>query len=63
MAGHSDARMVMFGSSVTGFSDRSGTSFDTGGKSDCDLAIVSHGAVFSSTCCEKIAITRILITR
>ena len=31
----------MFGSSVTGFSYRSGTSFDTGGKSDYDLAIVS----------------------
>ncbi|MCA1242540.1 hypothetical protein LC092_08830 [Stappia stellulata] len=41
MAGHSDARLVMFGSSVTGFSYRSGTSFDTGGKSDYDLAIVS----------------------
>ena len=49
IAGHSDARLVMFGSSVTGFSDRSGTSFDTDGKSDCDLAIVSPGAVFSST--------------
>lgn len=49
MAGHSDARLVMFGSSVTGFSYRSETSFDTGGKSDCDLAIVSPGAVFSST--------------
>ncbi|WP_425086832.1 hypothetical protein [Stappia sp.] len=34
MAGHSDARLVMFGSSVTGFSYRSGTSFDTGGRSD-----------------------------
>ncbi|WP_156884602.1 hypothetical protein [Stappia stellulata] len=41
MAGHSDARLVMFGSSVTGFSYRSGTSFDTGGNSDYDLAVVS----------------------
>ena len=49
MAGHSDARLVMFGSSVTGFSYRSGTSFDAGGRSDYDLAVVSHGAVFSST--------------
>ena len=41
IAGHSDARLVMFGSSVTGFSYRSGTSFDTGGRSDYDLAVVS----------------------
>ncbi|WP_425086837.1 hypothetical protein [Stappia sp.] len=41
MAGHSDARLVMFGSSVTGFSYRAGTSFDTGGRSDYDLAVVS----------------------
>ncbi|WP_425086839.1 hypothetical protein [Stappia sp.] len=41
MAGHSNARLVMFGSSVTGFSYRAGTSFDTGGKSDYDLAVVS----------------------
>ncbi|WP_156884604.1 hypothetical protein [Stappia stellulata] len=47
--GHADARLVMFGSSVTGFSYRSGTGFNPGGKSDDDLAVVSHGAVASPT--------------
>jgi hypothetical protein len=47
-AGRSDTRLVMFASAVTGFSCRSGTSFDNGGRSDNDLAIVSHGPVVSS---------------
>jgi hypothetical protein len=48
-AGHSDTRLVMVASAVTGFSYRSGTSFDNGGRRDDDLAVASHGSVVSST--------------